>query len=312
MEIIELGTQVVSRPVVATVGFFDGVHAGHRFLIEQVKNYARQKGWLSAVVTFKTHPRKSLHKDYVPELLTTYEEKLTQLASTGIDLCLSMEFSTAVSQLSARQFIHEILKEKLNVSTLFVGYDHRFGHNRNESYPHYKHYAAEVGMDVVQAKEFNPAQHVSSSHIRKLLECGEVQSAAKLLTYTYSLQGTVVAGFQIGRTIGYPTANIQPSDAEKIIPSNGIYAVRIHLGDDPKAFSGMLYIGNRPTLNDDAGRSIEVNIFDLNADLYSRNIRLDFISFVRGDQQFASLDELKEQIGRDKEAVLEIMGAGES
>lgn len=307
MQIIDIEEADISQPIVATVGFFDGVHAGHRFLIEQVKATARSKGWRSAVITFREHPRKTLQTDYVPELLSTYPEKLEQLANTGVDLCVSLDFTPQISRLSAKEFIHQILKDKLRVGALFVGYDHRFGYNRKEGYYDYREYGEEVGMEVIQAKEYNPALHISSSHIRKLLECGEVQNAAKLFTYNYSLTGVVVEGFRLGRTIGYPTANIQVANREKIIPANGIYAVWVHLENHASRYKGMLYIGNRPTLYEGGERSIEVNIFDMEGDLYTQTITLEFVEFVRGDHHFASIDELKDQISKDKEAVLEIM-----
>lgn len=307
MKIIDITDNLNPQPIVATVGFFDGVHAGHRYLIEQVKAVAKTKGLMSAVITFKNHPRKTLQAEYAPELLNVYTEKLEQLTTTGIDLCISLDFSFQISQLSARDFINKILKEKLNVAALLVGYDHRFGHNRTEGYYDYKRYGEEVGLEVIQAKEFSPALHVSSSHIRKLLECGEMENVARLLTYNYILKGTVVEGFKVGRTIGYPTANVEVSSREKIVPANGIYAVWVYLDDQQTKYKGMLYIGNRPTLYNDGQRSIEVNIFNLDANLYSKKITLEFVAFVRGDHHFASINELTEQIHRDKEAVLEIM-----
>ncbi len=307
MQLFDINHTDGLQPVVATVGFFDGVHAGHRYLIEQVKTVACEKGLRSAVITFKNHPRKTLQSSFIPELLSLYPEKLQQLETTGVDICISMDFTLEMSKLSAREFIQEILKKKLHVSALLVGYDHRFGHNREEGYYHYKQYGEEVGIEVLQATEYNPSQHISSSHIRKLLECGEVQNAAKLFTYNYALTGVVVEGFRVGRTIGYPTANVEVEDKEKIIPANGIYAVWVYLEDSPRKYKGMLYIGNRPTLYSDGQRTIEVNIFDLEANLYSKKITLEFVSFVRGDHHFASITELTEQIRKDKEAVLSIM-----
>jgi riboflavin kinase / FMN adenylyltransferase len=295
------------QPIVATVGFFDGVHAGHRYLIEQVKAIAHEKGLRSAVITFKDHPRKTLQSQFIPELLSLYSEKLQQLETTGVDICISMDFTLEMSKLSAREFIQEILKGKLNVSTLLVGYDHRFGYNREEGYYDYKRYGEEVGIEVLQATEYNPSLHISSSHIRKLLECGEVQNAARLFTYNYTLVGIVVEGFKVGRTIGYPTANVEVCDKEKIVPANGIYAVWVFLENHPQKYKGMLYIGNRPTLYSDGKRTIEVNIFDLDANLYAKRITIEFVTFIRGDHHFASITELTEQINKDKQAVLSIM-----
>jgi riboflavin kinase/FMN adenylyltransferase len=309
VEVIDINETTELQPIVATVGFFDGVHAGHRYLIEQVQTTAREKGLSSAVITFKDHPRKTLQSEFIPELLSLYSEKLKQLETTGVEICISMDFTVEMSKLSAREFIQQILKEKLNVATLLVGYDHRFGHNREEGFYDYKRYGHEVGIEVLQAMEYNPSLHISSSHIRKLLECGEVQNAARLFTYNYSLSGIVIEGFKVGRTIGYPTANIEVVDKEKIIPANGIYAVWVYLENYPQKYKGMLYIGNRPTLYNDGKRTIEVNIFDLSANLYSKKITIEFVTFIRGDHHFASIAELTEQINKDKETVLSIMNA---
>lgn len=301
------GSTLDMPPLVATVGFFDGVHAGHRFLIKQVQEVAEEKRLSSAVVTFREHPRKALMPSAPVQLLTTFEERMKLIAQTGVDYCIVIDFSVAFSRLSAKHFLQDVLFAQSNVRTLFVGYDHRLGHNRAEGYYQYKSYGEEVGLELVQAVEFEPSMHISSSHIRKLLDCGEVERASKLLSYNYQLFGTVEEGFKIGRTIGYPTANVVVLDNEKIVPSNGIYAVKVFLDSEHSPKGGMLYIGNRPTLHSDGKRSIEVNIFDFNSNLYSKTIGLEFISFVRGDHHFASIVELTEQIAKDKERVLAIL-----
>lgn len=293
------------EPLVATIGFFDGVHAGHRYLIDQVKEEARRCSLPSAVITFPVHPRKILNSDYQPALLCGFKEKIDRLASTGIEYCISLGFTPEISRLSAKDFMDRILKKRLNVNTLFIGYDHRFGHNRAEGFDDYKRYGDEMGMDVIEAKELNHYEHISSSRIRRLLGNGEVGIAAKLLSYNYTISGKIVEGFKVGRTIGFPTANIQIWEDYKVVPAFGVYAVIVHIED--KKYKGMLYIGKRPTLHNGDNLSLEVNILDFDEDLYNKSLTAEFIEFVRADQKFSNIDELKAQIFRDKENVQKIL-----
>lgn len=220
-------------PCVATVGFFDGVHAGHRFLIEELKTLARVKGLKSLIVTFATHPRKVLKSDFQPHLLTTLAEKKALLEATGVDRCVVLDFTPEMAQMSAFEFLKNILQEQLNVNALLVGHDHRFGHNRADGFPEYKNYGEMLGMEVIQAQRYKTPedQHISSSDIRHALEHGEIEHANRLLTYSYSLTAKVVEGFKIGREIGFPTANLQvpDDDADKLIPANGVYAVNVNV-----------------------------------------------------------------------------------
>lgn len=291
--------------MVATIGFFDGVHAGHKFLIEQVEKEAERQSLASAVITFPVHPRKVLHKDYQPALLCSYDEKIDRLISTGIDYCISLDFTQEMSRLTAHGFMLEILKEKLNVKTLIIGYDHRFGHNRSEGFEDYVRYGREMGMEVLQAAEFSPQEHISSSRIRRLLGNGEVEKAAQLLTYNYTISGRIVEGFKVGRTIGFPTANIKVWESFKVIPAFGVYAVYVNI--EGEKYKGMLYIGKRPTLQNGDNISLEVNIFDFDNDLYYKSLSVEFLKFVRPDRKFANIEELKFQINRDKEQVKKIL-----
>lgn len=286
------------RPCVATIGFFDGVHRGHRYLIEQVRAIANEHGLASAVITFPVHPRKVIQQDFRPALLTTCQEKSTLLLSTGIDYCFMLPFTTEVAQLSARRFM-QMLQQHYNVKVLVIGYDHRFGHNRCEGFGEYLRYGQEMGMDVCRAKEYDMASStVSSSTIRRLLSEGKVEEAARLLSYDYSLQGTVTGGHQIGRTIGFPTANLCTSDEDKLIPANGVYAVKVTV--DNATYGGMLSIGHRPTLNNGSDRSIEVHIFDFNRDIYNTSLRLHFVAHLRHERKFASIEALKAQLAIDE------------
>lgn len=292
-------------PLVATIGFFDGVHTGHRFLIDQVKEEAAKRGLPSAVITFPVHPRKVLQKDYQPALLCGFDEKTERLATTGVDYCVCLDFTTEISQLSAREFMKDILKDKLSVNTLVIGYDHRFGHNREDGFADYKRYGSEIGIDVIEARELPGEEHVSSSRIRKLLAEGYIRKAAKLLSYNYTISGKIVEGFKVGRTIGFPTANIQVWETYKVIPAFGVYAVYVHV--EGQRYDGMLYIGKRPTLHNGDNISIEVNLFNFDGDLYNKNLTAEFIDFVRPDEKFIDIDTLKKQIGNDKDTVISVI-----
>ncbi len=289
-------------PLIATIGFFDGVHTGHRFLINQVREEAKKRGLPSAVITFPVHPRKVLQKDYQPALLCGYDEKIEKLSATGVDYCVILDFSVEISEFSARRFMKDILKEKLNVNTLLIGYDHRFGHNREEGFEDYKKYGKELDMEVIEAIELPGGEHVSSSRIRKLLAEGLVRKAARLLSYNYTISGKIVEGFKVGRTIGFPTANIQVWETYKVIPAFGVYAVYVHV--DGKRYDGMLYIGKRPTLHNGDNISIEVNLFDFDGDLYNKELTAEFLEFIRPEEKFVDMETLRENIRRDKEAVI--------
>lgn len=293
-------------PCVATVGFFDGLHAGHRFLINELKTIAGNQNLKSMVITFAVHPRKVLNSSFQPELLTTLPEKLAQLESTGIDACLVLDFTFEMARLSANEFIETILKKQYNVQTLLVGHDHRFGHNRTDGFPEYKEYGEAVGMEVIQACRYNTDmdKHISSSEIRNALKEGKIELANRLLTYEYSICGKVVEGFKIGRTIGFPTANIKPYDPEKLVPAVGVYAVRV--GWKKLHYKGMMNIGHRPTLDNGANISIEVHILGFDEDIYNQPIEIDFIRKIRDEQKFNGVDELKEQLQKDRLFVMEL------
>ncbi|MFA5650774.1 MAG: bifunctional riboflavin kinase/FAD synthetase [Proteiniphilum sp.] len=305
MKLIDLAVEkeVTDKSFVATVGFFDGVHVGHRHLIEQVKREARQRNLPSAVITFPVHPRKVLQADYQPSLLSGFDEKVALLESTGIDYCISLPFTVELSQLSADEFIRQVLREKIGVDTLLVGYDHRFGHNREEGYAEYRQYGEAIGMNVLLATEFRYGsdQHASSSRVRRLLKEGRIKEANLLLSYNYTLSGKIVEGYQVGRTIGYPTANMRVWERYKVVPALGVYAVLVHLRD--VVYPGMLYIGTRPTLHEDSEISVEVNLFDFDADLYNQSMTVEFIDFIRADEKFDTMEALVARIHQDKEEV---------
>ena len=294
------------RPSAAAIGFFDGVHRGHRYLIEQVRAVAAKRGLAASVVTFPVHPRKVMQPGCRLQLLTTCEEKVSLLAGTGIDQCLMLDFTPEVSRLSARQFMAH-LKERYRIEALVIGYDHRFGHNRSEDFADYVRYGEELDIEVLRARAFSyyDANHeertVSSSTVRRLLLEGDVTAAAECLGYDYFLNGTVVGGYQVGRKIGFPTANLRPSDPDKVVPADGVYAVRVLL--EEKEYGGMLSIGTRPTLDNGPDRSIEVHIFDFNADIYRLPMRVSFVQRTRAELKFDSVNALVSQLHRDEAEV---------
>lgn len=285
-------------PVVATVGTFDGVHRGHRFLINQVKEVAGRLGLASMVVSFRRPPILVLKPKLSPSFLTTVEEKVYRLEQTGISRVELLDFDEGMAMLSAEQFIVDVLHRELNVSHLIVGHDHRFGHNRKDGFEDYQHYAKSVGMQVELATVLSLGNaELCSSTIRRLLQQGQLAEANEMLGYSYRISGKVVGGYRNGRLLGYPTANIELSDPYKLLPPDGVYAVQVYLTD--RQYKGMLYIGKRPTFDNGESRSIEVNIFDLDENLYGSDIAVDLIARTRGDKKFDTMEGLAAQLHLD-------------
>ncbi len=283
---------------VATVGFFDGVHQGHRFLISELRRLANERKLPAAVFTFPVHPRIVLQSDYQPKLLNSFDEKITRLSTTDIDYCAVLNFTPALAALSAREFIEDILAKQWRIRTLLIGYDHRFGHNREEGFEQYVAYGKACGMEVLQAASCRTDKGtVSSSKIRQLLAECDVKQAALLLTYPYRLKGRIVNGQKIGRTIGFPTANIEVSEPFKVWPGEGVYAVWVHLRG--KRYKGMLSIGNRPTVD---GRTVvvEVHLLHFSGTAYREEIEVEFIRHLRANRKFNDLNALKAQLELDR------------
>lgn len=318
-------------PCVAAIGFFDGVHRGHRYLIGQVREAARVRGWESAVVTFPRHPRQVMQPDFAPRLLTTCDEKLELLAATGLDRCFLPDFTPELSRCSARDFM-ALLRGKYHVRALVIGYDHRFGHNRTEGMEDYLRYGRELDMEVLPARAYyydiyggggrdgsgdnracvarsvENASAVSSSLVRRLLDAGEVDVAASALGYDYFLRGDVVDGRHVGRTIGYPTANLHIADPAKLIPADGVYAIRATV-DNEGCYGGMLSIGLRPTLHNGSDRSIEAHLFDFRGDLYRHSLRVSLLCRIREERKFDSLEALAGQLRLDEAAARRLIDA---
>ena len=300
MNVIKDRQPQLLAPSVATIGFFDGVHLGHRYLINQVKLAASQNGWSSSIITFPVHPRQVIQSDYQPQLLSSPEEKIELLASTGVDNCILLPFTRELSLLTAKEFM-QLLYNDYKVRMLVIGYDHRFGHNRAETFEDYCRYVRELGIHIMQATAYTQEQDkVSSSAIRRALLTGDIPTATKYLGYNYFVEGVVVNGYKVGRKIGFPTANLQVDLPNKLIPSIGVYAVRVFVNDD--TYKGMLNIGHRPTLNNGTNLSIEVHILNFEGNIYEQPMRIEFIDFLRPETKFSSVDELILQIQKDKEA----------
>lgn len=293
-------------PCVATLGFFDGVHLGHRFLIGQVINEARMMGLPSMVITFDRHPREVLHQDYQPELLTTLDSKLTLLEHTGVDRVVVLRFDETMAQLSAGDFMNRVLRDQLNVEKLVIGYDNRFGHNRSDGFDDYVRYGREIGMDVVHSSAFKlNGIEVSSSVVRTFLKEGEIELANRCLGYPYTIVGKVVDGYKVGRTMGYPTANLDTSGSGQLIPADGVYAAKVRIRGEESSLPGMTDIGTRPTFGE-RKRTLETYIFNFNENIYGKKISLSFIKHIREERKFDNVTLLVEQLKEDERIIEEL------
>jgi len=291
---------------VVTSGTFDGVHIGHQKILERVNKIARANQGESVIITFWPHPRHVLFPDQQDlKLLTTFEEKIELIKEAGIDHLLKIPFTREFSELSSQEFIEEVLIKTINTKKLVIGYDHRFGKNREGSFEHLIKNAAEYGFEVEEIpKQEIDNVGVSSTKIRRALLDGKVEEANEYLGRDYSFSGIVVKGEKVGRQMGFPTANIEIMNPYKLIPNDGIYAVKIQSGSD--SFSGMLYIGNRPTLKGGT-RSIEVNIFDFDSDIYGESLTIYLVKKIRDDAFYENLEELRLQLFEDKKIAREIL-----
>ena len=284
---------------VITQGTFDGVHLGHQHVLKQVVNLAKSYKKPSLLITFHPHPRLVIDpKNTSIKLLSSIEEKAKKILEMGIDYVLVLSFTHEISQYSPREFVNEILVKKLNVQCMVVGYDHRFGKNRSGGFHELTSFATEFNFDVkeIDASEIDEIA-VSSTRIRKALSSGNLESANELLGQPYTLTGTVVQGKQLGRQLGFPTANIQIDESNKLIPPNGVY-IGYTLIEEAR-FKIMLNIGVRPTV-DGTTQTIEAHILDFNKDIYNQKITLFLVQFLREEQRFNGLDALKIQLQKDE------------
>ena len=292
-------------PSVATIGFFDGVHRGHRFLINNVVKEAASRGLQSTVVTFDRHPRQVLGSDFQPRLLSTNEEKMLLLSKTGVERCVMLPFSEQMAQMTACDFMKKILHDRLGVQVLIIGYDNRFGHNRSEGFNDYVRYGREMGIEVMSAQSFLlHGINVSSSVIRSFLQEGEIEMAENCLGYPYFFTGKVVKGFRVGHELGFPTANIEQDNMLKMIPSPGVYAVKVRIEGTVELKHAMMNIGTRPTFNG-TQQTLEVHILNFNDDIYGKMISVAFVHKLRNERQFPSKEALSEQLVKDAQMVEE-------
>jgi len=278
-----------------TIGFFDGVHRGHRYLLQQLEGLAAANGLVPVAVTFDQHPRQVLATDFVPSLLTTQEEKLTLLSGAFKGEVVVLPFTQKLSRLTAKEFMQSVLRDRLNAKLLLMGFNHRFGHGGG-TFDDYMEWGRESGIKVVQAEALAD-EVVSSSRIRKLISLGDIECGNGLLGYPYFLTGRVAEGKQIGRQIGFPTANLSLPE-QKLLPACGVYAVRVTMPDGTKR-GGMLCVGHRPTLEAHGEVSIEAHIFDFIGNLYGEQLHLELIGKLREERPFASLDDLQKQLMQD-------------
>ena len=299
-------TDTSLSPCVATIGFFDGVHRGHQFLIRHLVETAHNEGLEATVITFDEHPRRVLQSDYQPEMLSTLNSKLLLLSKTQVDNTVVLHFDQEMASLSAKEFMQQVLHDRLNVKKLFIGYDHRFGHNREETFDDYVRYGKEIGIEVVlnQAFVLNGV-HISSSVIRSFLNEGEVEMANQCLGYPYTIIGKVVSGFHEGRKLGYPTANLDISHFGQMLPAPGVYAVKVRLEQSVEMKHGMMNIGTRPTFN---GKrlTIETHIFNFDDDIYNQMLLVSFEHRIREERKFETPEELAAQLQEDEKIALEL------
>lgn len=291
---------------IVTQGTFDGVHIAHKVILKQLKEIAKVKGGETVLITFDPHPRTVLFpEDHGLQLLNTTAEKINLLSNEGLDHLIILPFTKEFSRLSSLEFIRDILIEKIGTKFLVIGYNHRFGKNREGSFTHLKEFAPTYGFEIMEisAQDLDEIS-VSSTKIREALSVGNVNLSGRFLGRNYSLEGVVVQGKQLGRTLGYPTANIKVAHELKLVPADGVYAVWVWV--QGKKYGGMLNIGNNPTV-EGKGRSIEVNIFDFSESIYNQTISIEFVDKLREELKFKSLDELKSRLDIDKLQALKLL-----
>lgn len=294
-----------TKKTILTLGTFDGVHIGHKKILERLTQNTENGKYESLVLTFFPHPRMVLQEKSEIKLLNTISEKSKLLEKSGIENLVIHPFNESFSRLTAEEFVHSILVNQFHIQKIIIGHDHRFGRNRTANIDNLIAFGAEYGFEVEQisAQEIQDVS-VSSTKIRKALQDGNMSLANEYLGYAYFLTGEVVKGKQLGRTIGFPTANIQIKEDYKLIPKNGVYVVKTFIGQ--KEVFGMMNIGFNPTVNGQK-QTIEVNLFDFDANIYGEKLEISLLKYLREEQKFGSVDLLKEQLNQDKKTALEFI-----
>jgi riboflavin kinase/FMN adenylyltransferase len=295
------------KNAVVTIGTFDGVHLGHQKIIAGIRELAEEVGGETVLLTFFPHPRMILKpEDESLKMINTIAEKAELLEKLGIDNLIITPFSRDFSNQTAEEYIREVLVNKIGTKKIVIGYDHRFGKDRQGGLEELQHLSQPYGFEVYEIPEQDINEvAISSTRIREALLAGNIELANQFLGYPFYITGKVIKGDQIGRKIGFPTANIVVEERYKLIPSDGIYSVKVKIGFE--TFFGMGYIGSRPTVMGQT-RNIEVNLFNFDAEIYNQTVQVEFYNFIRGDSKFEGLDELKAQIAKDKIAVQTIFG----
>lgn len=297
---------------IAAIGMYDGVHPGHRFLIDYLTVEARSRGLVPAVVTFTEHPLSIVRPEAAPGLLTSLDERLALLGQAGIEDCILLKFDDSIRRKSARQFL-SMLNERYGIKALVVGFNNRFGHDRVDGIEQYRQIGGEIGMDIIQAPEYKgKCAPVSSSIIRGYISSGDIENANRALDRNYSFNGIVVEGNRLGRSIGFPTANLRLTDNRRLLPKDGVYAVYATTPDG-KRRPAMLNIGFRPTVSERKfgvkERSIEVHIIGFKGYLYDEELKIEIVRFMRDERRFGSLDELKSQLKADLKNISKTLNA---
>ncbi len=290
-----------------TIGTFDGVHMGHQVILKEVVNHAKENNGESILLTFEPHPRKLLFPEQRIEIITPLDKKLELINAIGIKHIVVVPFTHKFAKMSAREYVSDFLVKEFQPQSIVIGYDHHFGNDRKGNIALLNEMKREFDFNVVEiSAQLIDNATVSSTKVRKALKEGQVSEAEQMLGRSYSLLGNVKQGAQLGRTIGYPTANIQPLHNEQIIPANGVYAVKVVYNNIE--YTGMLNIGFKPTVANDSKLSIEVNIFNFSEDIYGRELEIIFIERLRQEQKFSSIDELQEQLKKDELQAKKILG----
>jgi len=295
------------RNAAITVGSFDGVHKGHLAIIKEVVDHAKMTQGESILITFEPHPRKLIKPNLPLGVLTPLIEKIRLIHEAGIQHIVVAPFTEIFAYLSAENYVKEFLVDRFHPHSIIVGYDHQFGHNREGNYQLLEQFAQQYRYQLfeIPGQLINDAT-VSSTKIRNALKSGRVDIANAMLGREYALHATVITGKQLGRTIGYPTANLQPNDADQLLPSFGVYAVRVR--HQHRLFGGMLNIGTNPTVETGNNVRIEVHLFNFSEDIYDQRIEVRFLKKLRDEVKFPSLDALKAQLHKDKLDALDVLG----
>jgi riboflavin kinase / FMN adenylyltransferase len=289
-----------ARQTIVTLGTFDGVHKGHKSILEKLKNSSKETGCESVVLTFFPHPRMVLQQADGLKLLNTMNEKAHLLELFGINNLIIHPFSKEFSRLTAEEFVKEVLVDRLNTKKIIIGYDHRFGRNRTADINHLIQFGAQYGFEVEQISALEVEEvSVSSTKVRNALNEGLISKANRYLGYPYFITGQVTPGKQLGRTIGFPTANIKLTEDYKLVPAHGVYAASAQING--QTVLGMMNIGTRPTV-DGTSETIEVHFFDFNQDIYGASLRINLHHRLRFEQKFAGVDALRAQLELDREA----------